>query len=132
MTQHAQGPFEVQTTPTTEDSADPTLGRLILLKQFRGDLEGVGAGQMLTAGTDVPGSAAYVAIERVAGTLHGRKGSFVLQHVGILNRGDAVLNITIVPDSGTDELQGIAGTLTITNDNGTHSYDLDYMLDETA
>src|SRR5439155_20637572 len=83
------------------------------LKQFRGDLEGTSKGQMLTGGTAIKNSAGYVAIERVTGSLKGRKGSFILQHTGLMNRGAASLVITVVPDSGTDQLEGLNGTMTI-------------------
>jgi len=97
-------------------------------KQFHGDLEGTSKGQMLTATTDVKGSAGYVAIERVTGTLHGRSGSFVLQHSGTLTKGAAQQSITVVPDSGTGQLVGIAGKMTITIADGKHSYDFEYTL----
>jgi hypothetical protein len=101
-------------------------------KQFRGDLEGSSRGEMLTAGTDVKGSAGYVAIERVTGPLHGRSGSFVLQHNGIMTRGAPQLAIAVVPDSGTGELAGLAGRMTIEIDEGAHSYGFEYTLGETA
>jgi hypothetical protein len=85
---------------------------------------------MLTAGTDVKGSAGYVAIERVTGTLNGRTGSFVLQHTGTLTRGAPVQNITVVPDSGTGQLTGLTGKLTVIIDAGKHSYAFDYSLPE--
>ncbi|MBA3825391.1 MAG: DUF3224 domain-containing protein [Ktedonobacterales bacterium] len=129
MTQHAQGSFEVQMTPAPgEPGADASLGRMSLIKQFHGDLEATSQGQMLTAGTDVPGSAGYVAIERVTGTLHGRSGSFALQHNGTLARGEPHLTIAVVPDSGTEQLVGLSGTLAITIVDGKHSYDLTYTL----
>jgi hypothetical protein len=130
---HATGPFEVTMNPPSSDdnAPDPTLGRLSLDKQFHGDLEATGHGQMLTAGTAVEGSAGYVAIERVSGTLHGRGGTFVLQHTGLLTRGDPQLTITVVPDSGTAQLLGLAGHMTINIVDGDHSYDLDYSLSVT-
>jgi uncharacterized protein DUF3224 len=97
-------------------------------KQFHGDLEGTSKVQMLTAMTDVKGSAGYVAIERVTGTLHGHTGSFVLQHSGSSNRGATQLSITVVPDSGTGQLVGITGKMTITITDGKHSYDFEYTL----
>jgi len=112
-----------------EDKAEgSTLGRMSGEKQFHGDLEGTSKGQMLTATTDVKGSAGYVAIERVTGTLHGRSGSFVLQHSGTLTKGAAQQSITVVPDSGTGQLVGIAGKMTITIADGKHSYDFEYTL----
>jgi hypothetical protein len=99
-------------------------------KQFRGDLEATSKGEMLTAGTGVDGSAGYVAIERVHGTLHGRRGSFVLQHSGTLARGAPSLTIAVVPDSGTDQLAGLVGTMAITITADAHSYDFTYTLPE--
>jgi hypothetical protein len=129
MPTRATGPFEVAMTPLAAHAvSDPTLGRRSLSKQLHGELEGTGVGEMLTAGTAVPGSAAYVAIERITGTLHGRAGSFVLQHAATLNRGAVQQAIAIVPDSGTGELAGIAGALTIRIVDGKHFYDLDYTL----
>lgn len=126
----ASGPFEVTLKPLPMDGdADAQLlGRMSLDKVYRGDLEAVGKGQMLTGGTPIRNSAAYVAIERVAGTLKGRKGSFTLQHAGLMNRGSPSLAITIVPDSGTEQLEGVKGTMTINIEAGKHSYQLDYTL----
>lgn len=133
MKTRANGTFEVQLKPQAEDDkgADANLGRLALDKQFHGDLEATGKGQMLTAATAVKESAGYVAIERVSGTLHGRKGAFVLQHSGTLTRGEPQLTITVVPDSGTGELTGISGKMTIRIADGKHSYDFEYTLDKT-
>ena len=133
MTKHATGTFDVKATPEPpEDKAEgSTLGRFSLAKQIHGDLEGTSTGQMLTAGTDVKGSAGYVAIERVTGTLNGRKGSFVLQHSGTMNRGAFQLSITVVPDSGTGELVGLAGKMAIIIADGKHSYDFEYALPDT-
>lgn len=97
-------------------------------KQFHGDLEGTSKGQMLSAMGSVKGSAGYVAMEKVTGTLHGRGGSFVLQHSGTMNRGVPQLLVTVVPDSGTDQLAGLTGTLAIIIDSGKHSYDFEYSL----
>ena len=99
-------------------------------KQYHGDLEATGKGQMLTGGTSIRNSAAYVAIERVTGTVKGRKGSFTLAHTGLMNRGSPSLVITIVPDSGTDQLEGLKGTMTLNIEAGRHSYQLDYALAE--
>ena len=126
MTSHASGAFEVKLSP--QDTDDKALGRMSIDKQFHGDLEALSKGQMLTAGTEVKGSAAYVAIERISGTLHGRSGSFVLQHNGTLNRGAAQQSITVVPDSATGQLQGLAGTMTIRIADGKHFYDFEYTL----
>lgn len=126
----AAGAFEVALRPleTSDTTEGSRLGRMSLAKQFHGDLEATGTGEMLTAGTSVSGSAGYVAIERVVGALHGRKGSFVLQHAGTMTRGVPSLSITVVPDSGTGELEGLAGTMAITVANGKHTYDMRYTL----
>jgi hypothetical protein len=129
---HATGTFDVKVTPQTDDKSDPALGRMTIDKQFHGDLEGTSKGQMLTGMTEVKGSAGYVAIEKVTGTLKGRSGSFVLQHTGIMNRNVPQLTITVVPDSGTAQLAGLTGTLTINiAADGKHSYDFEYTLPET-
>jgi hypothetical protein len=104
------------------------LGRMSIDKQFKGDLEATSRGQMLTGSTPIKNSAGYVAIERVTGSLKGRKGSFILQHTGMMNRGAPSLVITIVPDSGTEQLEGIRGTMAIKIEGGKHSYDLNYTL----
>jgi hypothetical protein len=132
-TNHARGLFDVKTTAQalSEKVADPTLGRMSLEKQYHGDLEASGKGEMLTISTGVKGSGVYVAVERVTGTLQGRKGSFALYHTGVMTRGTPELRITVVPDSGTDQLAGIAGTLSIQIENGKHSYDLVYTLPES-
>jgi Protein of unknown function (DUF3224) len=104
---------------------------MLIDKQFHGDLEAVSKGQMLTGMSAVQGSGAYVAIERVTGTLNGHPGSFILHHLGIMVRGAPQLNVTVVPDSGTGELVGIAGTMTIIIADGKHSYDFAYALPET-
>jgi hypothetical protein len=132
MTTHASGSFEVQINPQAQDNAEgSTLGRMSIDKQFHGDLEGTGKGEMLTAGTDT-GSAVYVAIERVTGTLQGRSGTFVMVHHGTVTRDAQQLTITVVPDSGTDQLVGLAGTMAINIVDGKHLYDFEYMLAETT
>jgi hypothetical protein len=128
MTQHATGTFEVKLTPQDDKSDDKTMGRMTLDKQWHGDLEGTGKGQMLTGGDVSKGSAGYVAIEKFSGTVKGRKGSFILQHSATMVKGEGQLTITVVPDSGTDELAGITGKLTIKIENGKHYYDLEYSL----
>jgi len=132
MATHATGTFEVKLTPQIPDGKfeDATLGRMTIDKQIHGDLEGTSKGTMLTAGTDVKGSAGYVAIERVTGALHGRIGTFVLQHIGTMNRGAYQLSITVVPDSGTGQLLGLTGKFNITIADGKHSYDFEYTLPE--
>jgi uncharacterized protein DUF3224 len=129
----AKGSFEPTLVPQPpEDKAEGSvLGRMSIAKKFHGDLEATSEGQMLTATTEVKGSAGYVAMERVSGTLQGRRGSFVLQHTGTLNHGAAQLGVSVVPDSGTGQLAGIAGTMTIqVAADGKHSYELDYTLPE--
>lgn len=130
MTTHATGTFDVKLNPVASDAPEEgsALGRLSLDKQWHGDLEATSKGEMLTAGSNVKNSAGYVAIERVAGTLHGKKGTFALQHSGTMNRGVPSLIITVVPDSGTGQLAGISGTLMIIIADGKHSYDFEYTL----
>ena len=129
MSHHADGTFDVTLTPQPPPGGEATgLGRMTLDKAYHGGLEGIGLGEMLTAGTPVKGSAGYVAVERVTGTLHGRHGSFALQHSGTMNRGAPALGITVVPDSGTGELEGLTGRLSITIDGGKHGYGFDYDL----
>jgi hypothetical protein len=125
------GTFDVKLTPQTmDDKADASLGRMSLDKQFHGDLEATSKGEMLSASSSVQGSGAYVAIERVSGKLHGRSGSFVFQHSGIMTRGAPQLTITVVPDSGTGELVGLAGKMNINIVDGKHFYDFEYTLAE--
>lgn len=129
VTNHASGPFDVKVIPQDDKSDDPLLARMTLDKQYHGDLDGTGKGQMLTASTDVKGSGAYVAIEKVTGTLNGRSGTFVLQHSGTMTNNAPQLTITVVPDSGTGELKGISGKMTIiVAAGGKHSYDFEYTL----
>lgn len=130
MTNHASGSFEVKLNPQAQEDGvgDQSVGRMAIDKQFRGGLEAVSRGQMLAAMTDVEGSAGYVAIERVTGTLDGRNGTFALQHSGTMTRGVPQLIITVVPDSGTGELVGINGRMTIDIADGKHSYDFEYTL----
>jgi hypothetical protein len=130
VTTKATGAFDVKLAPQpADDYADgATLGRLSIDKQFHGDLEATSRGQMLTGGTSVDGSAGYVAIERVSGTLAGRRGTFILQHSGTMTRGAPTLVITVVPDSGTEQLVGLSGTMVINIANGKHSYEFAYAL----
>ena len=130
MTSRATGPFDVKITPQAQDEAS-NLGRMSIDKQFHGDLEATSKGEMLTAGTGVKGSAGYVAIEQVSGTLHGRSGTFVLQHSGTMTRGTPSLSITVVPDSGTGQLVGLTGKMAINIVDGKHSYDFEYTLAAT-
>ncbi|MGH9837817.1 MAG: DUF3224 domain-containing protein [Blastocatellia bacterium] len=131
MTTHAGGTFEVKLTPQDDKSGDATLGRMTIDKQFHGDLEAVSKGQMLSAMTSVKDSAGYVALEKVSGTLHGRHGSFALQHSGTMTRGVPELTVTVVPDSGADQLAGLAGRMTIKIADGKHFYDFEYTLAKT-
>lgn len=126
----AKGTFEVKLDPQGDaDKAEGSaLARMSIDKKYHGDLEGTAKGTMLTAGTDVKGSAGYVAVERVTGTLNGKTGSFVLQHSGTLTRGAAVQNISVVPDSGTGQLAGITGKFVVIIAEGKHSYEFDYTL----
>jgi hypothetical protein len=127
----AAGPFDITMNPDPSYEAAEggvVLGRVSFTKQFHGDLDASSIVQMLSAGTGVKGSAGYVAIERVVGRLAGRAGTFVLQHSGTMNRGQASLSVTVVPDSGTGELAGLAGTMTIDIVDGAHSYRFDYTL----
>jgi len=128
MANRASGTFEVKVIPQPPEDAvgDPGMSRLSLDKQFQGDLKGTSKGQMLAIGTAVEGSAGYVAIERVTGTLHDRSGTFALQHSGTMTRGAPQLIISVVPDSGTNELVGIAGKMTINIVEGKHLYEFDY------
>lgn len=111
-----------------EVGEDETRGRISINKQFHGDLDATSIGEMLSAMTAVKGSAGYVAMERVTGALQGRRGSFVLQHSGTMNRGEPVLSVTVVPDSGTGELAGLSGSLGIDIREGVHHYHLEYAL----
>jgi hypothetical protein len=126
----ANGTFAVQMKQQDDTStADGvSLGRMSLDKSFVGDLVGAGKGQMLTALTAVKGSAGYVAIERVSGSLHGKVGSFVMQHSGTMDKGTQQLSITLVPDSGTGALVGIRGVFQLRVEAGQHHYALDYTL----
>ncbi len=129
---HATGSFEVKMSPqpAEENVGDASIGRMALDKQYHGDLEATGLGQMLATRTAVDGSAGYVAMERVSGTLGGWRGAFNLQHSGTMTRGAPSLSISVVPDSGAEELEGLAGTLTITIADGKHFYDLEYTLSD--
>ena len=132
MKTQAKGEFSVKRTVQAWDGpqaeADPTLGRFWLDKEFHGDLEATSFAMMLSAGGVENGSAGYVAIEKVTGNLQGRKGTFVLQHNGTMNRGNPSLAIAVVPDSGTDELTGLSGEMKIVLADGKHSYEFEYTL----
>lgn len=132
MSASASGTFEAEVSPQASDeaAAGTTISRFSIQKRFHGDLEATSTGEMLGALTPIPESAGYVAIERVSGTLNGRKGSFVLQHSGTMTRGTQELTVTVVPDSGTGELEGLAGKMIITIADGLHSYEFEYSLPE--
>lgn len=134
VTTRATGAFEVKVEPqpAEEKSGGAAIGRLSLDKQFHGDLEAGSRGQMLAASTATPGSAGYVAIELVTGTLRGRSGTFVLQHSGTMTRSAPQLSVTVVPDSGTGELTGLAGKMTIRITEGKHFYEFEYTLPESG
>src|SRR5689334_19040734 len=128
MTNRASGTFEVKLTPQ-DDGPDAPVGRMTISKQFQGDLTGTSNGQMvMSSSPSVQGSAGYVAIEKVTGTLNGRHGSFYLQHTGTMTRGVGDLTITVIPDSGTGELVGLTGRMNIIIKDGKHSYDFEYTL----
>ena len=129
LTAHATGTFEVKINPEGPgDKFDAALSRFLIDKQFHGDLEGTSKGLMVGAGTKVKGSAGYVAIELVTGKLNGKAGSFTLQHSGTMSHGTQQLSVTVVPDSGTEQLEGLAGKMAIIIADGKHSYQFDYML----
>lgn len=127
MTEHvAKGNFDVQLTPTS--APDAAVGAMSIAKTFHGDLDGTSTGQMLAVRTPVDGSAGYVAMERVTGTLAGHKGSFALQHSGTLDKGAASLSVSVVPDSSTEGLAGLKGTMDIIVSPGRHDYVFRYTL----
>lgn len=130
----AAGSFDVSLTPLTLDQPgdDSARGRMRLDKRFHGGLDAIGAGEMLTGMGAVAGSAAYVAIERISGTLDGRSGSFLVVHRGVMNRGAPELLVSIVPDSGTGELSGIAGEMTLIVGGGRHDYRIDATVPDAA
>jgi hypothetical protein len=134
MTRHAAGTFDVKTSPLAGDDATAStlIGRYALVKQFHGDLEAASKGEMLATGDPSSGNAGYVAIEQVTGTLAGRTGSFALQHIGSMDKGNLRLTVAVVPGSGTGELTGITGAMIIRNDSGRHSYDFEYTLAAAA
>jgi hypothetical protein len=134
VTAHASGTFEVKMTPqqpADDKTEGAAIGRFTIDKQFHGDLEGSSKGEMLGAGSPAKGSAGYVAMEKVGGTLHGRTGSFVLQHSGTMHKGAQQLTVTVVPESGTGQLSGLAGTMIIKITDGKHFYEFDYTLPDS-
>jgi Protein of unknown function (DUF3224) len=128
----ATGPFNIKLEPQEMPAEYPLLGRLTINKEFQGDLAAISVGQMLSARTAIPNSAGYVAIEQVTGMLHGREGSFVLQHSSSMVRGEPQQSVTVVADSGTGALEGLTGNMVINNAAGQHSYVFEYALPEKA
>jgi hypothetical protein len=128
MTQHATGTFEVKLTPQDDKTGDASMGRMTFEKQWQGDVEGTSTGQMLTGGDVKTGSAGYVAMEKFAGSVKARKGTLIFQHSATMTAGKGDLTITVVPSSGTEDLKGISGKLTIKIENGKHFYDFEYSL----
>lgn len=128
----ASGTFDVKTTAQPTDDNAAGIARLSLDKKFYGDVEGSSLGEMLAVGTEVAGSAGYVAMERVSAKLDGRAGTFALQHFGVMNRGAAELSVTVVPDSGTGELAGLSGKMDIKITEGKHFYEFDYQFSDAA
>ena len=132
MTERITGIFDVKMTkePMHDAAENSGIGRMSLDKRYHGDLDATGVGEMLASMTATPGSAGYVAMEKVDGTLAGRDGTFVLMHTGRMDRGTPSLSVTVVPDSGTDGLVGLTGQLVIRIEGGKHYYDFDYAIDE--
>ncbi|MFZ1917768.1 MAG: DUF3224 domain-containing protein [Terriglobales bacterium] len=133
MPQHARGTFEVKVTPQKPDNKEAetaNLERLSIDKEFHGDIEGTSTGEMLASRGEVKGSGGYVAMERVKAMLAGRKGTFVLQHSGTMTHNTPQMSVTVVPDSGTGALAGIAGSMTIRIEEAKHFYDFEYTLPE--
>ena len=124
------GTFDVKLTPLADEAGIAVINRMAIDKRFHGPLDGHSQGQMLATRPPVDGSAGYVALERVTGTLEGRSGSFTLQHSGTMNRGAATLQLTVVPDSGSGGLAGIDGRMAITIAEGAHYYEFDYTFDD--
>jgi hypothetical protein len=129
---HASGTFEVKAIPQAPNGEASIVGRMSLEKQFQGDLAATSKVEMLTAMTQVKGSAGYVAIEWVSGALDGRNGGFALQHSGTMTRGVPQMTVTVVPDSGTEELTGLAGSMTIKITDGKHFYDFEYTTTQVS
>jgi hypothetical protein len=128
--QHVAGTFDVKMSPASapQHEGRTAIARMLLEKQYSGELQATGTGEMLTAMTDTKGSAAYVAIERITGKLKGKTGSFVVQHSGTMHGGGSQLAVTIVPDSGTGELAGISGRMSLKQVERQHQYQLDFVL----
>jgi hypothetical protein len=131
VTTRATGTFDVKLAVQANDEypEGTALGRRSIDKRFHGDLDATSKGEMLSAGTKAPGSGVYVAIERVEGTLDGRRGTFVLHHTGLMARGTPSLSVSVAPDSGTGELAGLTGAMRIIIEGGQHSYEFDYAIE---
>ena len=127
MPKHAKGPFDVEITPQ-ESAPDAAVARMLLYKEFHGDLEAIAHGEMMAAGEPLTGAGVYVAIDRVTGTLHGRSGSFLMAHRGVRNADGQELSIVIVPGSGTGQLTGITGTVGIEIAGKEHFYSVEYEM----
>lgn len=126
-----KGAFDVKISPQAADTGhdDSGIGRMLLDKTYHGPLTAHSLGQMLAFRSAVQGSAGYVAMERVTGTLEGRSGSFVLQHSGTMDKGSQHLDLHVVPDSGTEELTGLSGTMKILiEEGGKHFYEFELTL----
>ncbi|RFB78010.1 DUF3224 domain-containing protein [Methylovirgula sp. 4M-Z18] len=130
----ASGQFDVTLRPEPLSAVAETSGmnRMSLDKSYHGDLAAVSKGEMLAFRSAIDGSAGYVAMETVTGTLRGRAGAFVLQHSATMIRGTPAQSIVVVPDSGTGDLSGLSGSLKITITEGQHAYTFEYMLPESA
>jgi hypothetical protein len=128
MANNASGTFEVKLTPEQDSSREAVVGRMTIDKQFDGDIEGTSKGLMIMVATAVGGSAGYVALEKVTALIGGRQGTFYLQHNGIMNRGEGTLSVVVVPDSGTDGLTGLTGSMQIKIEDGKHFYDFEYTI----
>ena len=124
----AKGTFEVKLAPEQDASGESVVGRMTIDKQFQGDIDGTSKGLMVMAGTAVQGSAGYVALEKVTGSIDGKRGSFYLQHHGIMNRGEGSLSVVVIPDSGTEELTGLSGSMSIKIEDGKHYYEFEYSI----
>ena len=127
MPTHAKGPFDVTITPQ-ETAADASVARMLLYKEFHGDLDAIAHGEMMAAHEPLTGAGVYVALDRVTGTLHGKSGSFLMAHRGIANADGQQLDIVIVPGSGTGQLTGITGSVGIEIEEKKHFYTIDYTL----
>ncbi|HXT62670.1 MAG TPA: DUF3224 domain-containing protein [Pyrinomonadaceae bacterium] len=128
MANHATGTFEVKITPQDDKTSDVSLGRMTIEKQWQGEMQGISTGQMLTGGDFKTGSAGYVAMEKFTGSVKGRKGTLIFQHSATMTSGKGDLTIVVVPSSGTEDLKGLSGKLTIKIEHGKHFYDFEYSL----